>query len=63
MPSSVNPLPSGVLLSINVVFQCPSKQKRNIMVLRVDGNDLPTSSTDQQDTVQAVHQDLQELHI
>lgn len=33
------------------------------MVLRVDGNDLPTSSTDQQDTVQAVHQDLQELHI
>lgn len=63
MPSSINPLSSGILLSINVVFQCPSKQKRNIMVLRVDGNDLPTSSADQQDAIKAVHQDFQELHI
>ena len=33
------------------------------MVLRVDGNDLPTSSADQQDAIKAVHQDFQELHI
>lgn len=49
------------------VQQCflpvPSQVIMNRLMLGVDGNDLPTSSTNQQDSVETVHQDLQELHI
>lgn len=34
-----------------------------VSVLGVDGDDLPTPSTDQKNPVQAFHQDLQELHV
>lgn len=52
-----DPCPLYSQLSNNV------NKLRNITVLWVDGDDLSTSPADQHDTIQALHQNLQELHV
>lgn len=61
--SSLSPSTTTCPLGSHCSTVFGSNVETSCIVLRVDGDDLPTTSANQQDSVQAVHEDLQELHI
>lgn len=59
----VIPTVQTCFLTVSLKKTTTKKNNWCFSVLRIDSNNLPTSSTNQQDTVEAFHQNLQKLHV